>query len=176
MGRHSGWITLYAGLAAGADLILIPEEPFSLKKVINFVKKKVEKEGGQSVIIVVAEGALLKDYKEPLTKDASIDQFGHVYLGGIGQFLANEIKKETEAETRFVVPAHTIRGGSPTALDRIISTRYGLAAVDLVKEGNFGYMVALKAGKIVPVPLSKVKGKNKMVNKDLYKEAKLFFK
>jgi len=175
MGRHAGWIALYSGLAAGADLILIPEEPFSLKDVADFVKKKIEKEGGQSVIIVVAEGALIKDYEGPVTKDTSVDQFGHVRLGGIGDFLAKEIHKITGAETRACVPAHSIRGGPPSALDRIIPTRYGLAAVDLVKEGKFGYMVALKAGEIVAVPLSKATGKTKTVGKKLYEEAKVFF-
>ncbi|RLG99409.1 6-phosphofructokinase, partial [Candidatus Bathyarchaeota archaeon] len=140
MGRHAGWIALYSGLAAGADLILIPEEPFSIKEVTEFVKKKISKEGGQSVLIVVAEGALIKDYEGPITKSTKVDQFGHVYLGGIGEFLAEEINKATGAETRACVPAHTIRGGPPTALDRLISTRLGLAAVDLVKEGKFGYM------------------------------------
>jgi len=175
MGRHAGWIALYAGMAAGADLILIPEEPFSLKEVIDYVKRRIEKKGGQSVLIVVAEGALIKDYEGPITKDTTVDQFGHVHLGGIGEFLAKEINKATGAETRACVPAHAIRGGPPTALDRLISMRLGLAAVDLVKEGKFGYMVALKAGKIVPVPLSKVVGRTKAVSKELYEEAKVFF-
>jgi phosphofructokinase-like protein len=175
MGRHSGWIALYSGLAAGADLILIPEEPFSLKEVIRFVNKKIENEGGQSVIIVVAEGAMIKDYEGPVTKDSSVDQFGHVRLGGIGEFLAKEIKKATGAETRAAVPAHTIRGGPPTALDRLIPTRFGLAAVDLIKQGKFGYMVALKAEEIVPVPLAKATAKTRTVNKKLYEEAKTFF-
>jgi len=174
MGRHAGWIALYSGVAAGADLILIPEEPFSLKEVIEYVKRKIEK-GVQSVLIVVAEGALIKDYEGPITKDTSVDQFGHVRLGGIGEFLAKEINKAIGVETRACVPAHTIRGGPPTALDRLISTRLGLAAVDLVKEGKFGYMVALKAGEIVSVPLSKVIGRTKTVSKELYEEAKTFF-
>jgi len=174
MGRHSGWIALYSGLAAGADLILIPEEPFSIKDVVNFVKRKIDK-GQKSIVIVVAEGALIKDYKGPITKDTSVDEFGHVRLGGIGEFLAKEINKALNVETRSCAPAHTIRGGPPTALDRVISTRLGLAAVDLVREGKFGYMVALKAGKIVPVPLSEVVGKTKMVDKELYEEAKVFF-
>jgi 6-phosphofructokinase 1 len=175
MGRHAGWIALYSGLAAGVDLILIPEEPFSVKDVANFVKNKTSKKGDQSVIIVVAEGAVIKDYEGPVTKDASVDQFGHVRLGGIGEFLAKEIEKVTGAETRAVVPAHTIRGGPPTAMDRIIPTRYGLAAVDLVKQGKFGCMVALKAGDIVSVPLSKATGKTKTVNKEIYEDAKIFF-
>ena len=175
MGRHAGWIALYSGLAAGADLILIPEEPFSIKEVAEFVKKKIEKEGKGPILIVVAEGALIKDYKGPITKDATVDQFGHVRLGGIGEFLAKEIGKATGAETRACAPAHAISGGSPTALDRFISTRLGLAAVDLIKEGKYGYMVALKGTDIVHVPLSEVTGKTKTVNKELYEEAKVFF-
>ena len=175
MGRHAGWIALYSGLAAGADLILIPEEPFSIKEVAEFVKKKIEKEGKGPILIVVAEGALIKDYKGPITKDATVDQFGHVRLGGIGEFLAKEIGKATGAETRACAPAHAIRGGSPTAFDRFISTRLGLAAVDLIKEGKYGYMVALKGTDIVHVPLSEVTGKTKTVNKELYEEAKVFF-
>jgi 6-phosphofructokinase 1 len=162
-------------MAAGADLILIPEEPFSLREVTQFVKKKIERKGGQSIIIVVAEGALIKDYKGPMIKDANIDQFGHVLLGGIANFLANEIQKATGAETRAAVPAHTIRGGPPTARDRLIPTRFGLAAVNMIKEGRFGYMVALRDGDIVSVPLSEVAGKNKLVSKKLYQEAKTFF-
>ncbi|MEM2969967.1 MAG: ATP-dependent 6-phosphofructokinase [Candidatus Bathyarchaeia archaeon] len=175
MGRHAGWIALYSGLAAGADLILIPEEPFSIKDVVNFVKKKTSDKESQAVIIVVAEGALIKDYEGPITKDASVDQFGHVRLGGIGEFLAKEIEKATGSETRAVVPAHTIRGGPPTAMDRLIPTRFGLAAVDLVRQGKFGVMVALKAGEIVTIPLSRVTGKTKTVSKQLYDEAKIFF-
>ncbi|KYH42214.1 MAG: hypothetical protein AYL33_003580 [Candidatus Bathyarchaeota archaeon B63] len=175
MGRHAGWIALYSGLAAGADLILIPEEPFSLKEVAEFVKRKVE--GGQrSIMIVVAEGALIKDYEGPITKDTSVDEFGHVRLGGIGEFLAKKINEATGVETRSCAPGHTIRGGPPTALDRIVSTRLGIAAVDLVKEGKFGYMVSLKAGRIIPVPLSKVIGRTKTVSKELYEAAKVFFK
>ncbi|MBS7606995.1 6-phosphofructokinase [Candidatus Bathyarchaeota archaeon] len=174
MGRHAGWIALYSGLAAGADLILIPEEPFSIEDVANFVRKKMEK-GQKAIVIVVAEGALIKDYKGPITKDVKVDQFGHVYLGGIGEFLAKELEKALGIETRYVVPAHTIRGGSPTAIDRIIATRYGLAAVDLVKDGKFGLMVALKAGKITTVPLSEATGRIKQVDPELYQEAKVFF-
>jgi len=174
MGRYAGWIALYSGLAAGADLILIPEEPFSIEAVANFVKRKLES-GQKSLVIVVAEGALIKDYKGPITKDVKVDQFGHVYLGGIGEFLAKEIEKALGIETRHVVPAHTIRGGSPTALDRITATRYGLAAVDLVRERKFGLMVALRSGKITTVPLSEAIGKTKKVDLELYEEAKVFF-
>jgi len=174
MGRYVGWIALHSGLAAGADLILIPEEPFKIKDVTDFVKRKMEK-GQKSIVIVVAEGALIADYKGPVTKDATIDQFGHVYLGGIGEFLAKEISSTTGAETRAITPAHIVRSGPPTDFDRLVATRYGIAAVDLAKEGKSGIMVALKNGEIVTVPISKALEKMKTVSEKLYEEAKTFF-
>lgn len=174
MGRYAGWIALYSGLAAGADLILVPEEPFRIEDVVDFVKRRINS-GQKALVIVVAEGALIKDYKGPITKGAKVDEFGHVYLGGIGEFLAKEIEKALGVETRCVVPAHTIRGGSPTALDRIVATRYGLAAVDLVREGKFGFMVAFKCGRIVAIPLSEVVGRIKQLDLELYREAKILF-
>lgn len=174
MGRHAGWIALHSGLAAGADLILIPEEPFKIEDVANFVKKRVAS-GQKSLVIVVAEGALIADYKGPVSKDTSVDQFGHVRLGGIGEFLAKEVEKATGIETRAVTPAHIIRGGPPTAFDRLMATRYGIAAVDLVRDGRFGVMVALQSGNIVTVPLPVALSKMKNVGKNLYEEAKTFF-
>jgi 6-phosphofructokinase 1 len=174
MGRHAGWIALYSGLAAGADLILIPEEPFNIKEVAKFVEKKMG-EGQKSIIIVVAEGALIKDYTGPLTKHIQPDPFGHVSLGGIGSFLAEKISKMLGVETRSVVPAHIIRGGSPTAYDRIVASRYGLMAVDLIKEGKFGMMVSLKGGEIVSVPLAKISGITKTIPKNFYEETKILF-
>ena len=175
MGRNAGWIALYSGLAAGADLVLIPEEPFNVKDVINFVSNKINHAKELSIIIVVAEGALIKDYGGPITKDAKKDQFGNVMLGGIADYISKEINKVLKVETRACVPAHTIRGGSPTALDRIIPMRLGIAAVDLIKKSEFGFMTALKAGKIVKVPLSKITGKNKNVNISLFNELNVFF-
>jgi phosphofructokinase-like protein len=174
MGRHAGWIALHSGLAAGADLILIPEEPFKIRDVVNFVKKKTAS-GKEPLVIVVAEGALITDYEGPVMKDTSVDQFGHVRLGGIGEFLAKEIREKIGVETRAITPAHIIRGGPPTAFDRLMATRYGIAAVDLVKEGKFGLMVALRAGNVVTVPLSKALAKMKNVSKHLYEEAMTFF-
>jgi len=174
MGRYAGWIALNSGLAAGADLILIPEEPFKIKDVTEFVKRKVAM-GERSILIVVAEGALIADYKGPITKDTSVDQFGHVRLGGIGEFLAKKIREELGVETRAITPAHIVRGGSPTAFDRLMATRYGIAAVDLIRDGKFGMMVALRGGEIVTVPLSKALSKSKNVTPNLYEEAKTFF-
>ncbi|MBO3769853.1 MAG: ATP-dependent 6-phosphofructokinase [Thermoproteota archaeon] len=166
MGRHAGWIALYSGLAAGADLILIPEEPFKISDVVEFVKKK-KAEGKGSLTIVVAEGALIADYKGPITKDTKVDQYGHVYLGGIGEFLAKEIEKATGFETRAVAPAHIVRGMSPTAFDRVLATRLGYAAIELVRKGIFGKMVALRGTEIVSVDLSEAVSETKLVDKSL---------
>lgn len=166
MGRHAGWIALYSGIAAGADLILLPEEPFKTGDVVDFVKRK-KAEGRGSLTIVVAEGALIEDYKGPITKDVKVDQYGHVYLGGIGDFLAKEIEKATGFETRVVVPAHIIRGMPPTAFDRVLATRLGYAAAELVKKGVFGKMVALRGTEIVSVDLSEAVAETKLVDKSL---------
>jgi len=152
MGRHAGWIAAYAGIATGADLILVPEKPFKISDVIDFVKEK-KVHGKASLLIVVAEGALIEDYKGPMTKDVKTDQFGHVLLGGIGDFLAKEIEKATGYETRAVVPAHIIRGKSPIAFDRVLATRFGLMAAELAHEGKFGRMVALSGTNKVDVDL-----------------------
>jgi len=174
MGRHAGWIAFYSGIAAGADLILIPEQPFRLTDVIDFVKKK-NVLGQKSLVIVVAEGALISDYQGPVTKNSRVDQFGHVFLGGIGDFLAREIQRTVKVETRAITPAHIIRGGSPTAFDRVIATRYGIKSVDLIKEGKTGVMVALQNGEVVSVPFSKTLIAGKMVSESLYEEGKTFF-
>lgn len=166
MGRHAGWIALYSGLAAGADLILLPEEPFKISDVVEFVKKK-KAAGKDSLTIVVAEGALVADYQGPITKDTKVDQYGHVYLGGIGDFLAKEIEKATGLETRSVAPAHIIRGMPPTAFDRVLATRLGYAAVELVKKGLFGKMVALRGTGIVSVDLSEAVAETKLVDNSL---------
>jgi 6-phosphofructokinase 1 len=164
MGRHAGWIALYSGIAAGADLILLPEEPFKISDVVEFVKKK-KAEGKGSITIVVAEGALISDYKGPITKEDKVDEFGRVLLGGIGEFLAKEIEKQTGFETRAVAPAHIIRGMSPSAFDRVLATRLGYAAVELIKRGEFGKMVALRGTEIVSVSLSEAVSETKLVDK-----------
>lgn len=166
MGRHAGWIALHSGIAAGADLILLPEEPFKVSDVIEFVKKK-KAEGKDSLTIVVAEGALIADYQGPITKDTKVDQYGHVYLGGIGDFLAKEIEKATGFEIRAVAPAHIIRGMPPTAFDRVLATRLGYAAVELVKKGLFGKMVALRGTEIVSIDLSEAVAETKLVDNSL---------
>lgn len=174
MGRHSGWIATIGGIAGGADCILIPEFDFDLNEVIGLIKKRHER-GRAYTIVVVAEGAKPKDVEQFLTKDQSLDAFGHVKLGGIGDFLAKEIEKRTGAETRMTSLGHIQRGGTPTAYDRVLGTRYGIRAIDMVHEGKFGRMAALQGSKVVDVPLEDAVGTLKTVDMDLYEVAKVFF-
>lgn len=173
MGRHAGWIAAYSGIASGADLILLPERPFKISDVVEFVKKK-KAEGKDSLLIVVAEGALIADYSGPITKDVKKDQFGHVLLGGIGDFLAKEIEKAMGLETRSAVLGHVIRGKSPIAFDRVLSTRFGIKAVDLVKEGKFGRMVSLSGTKIIDIDLIEGMKGTRLVDEELLKVVDAF--
>jgi ATP-dependent phosphofructokinase / diphosphate-dependent phosphofructokinase len=173
MGRYTGWIALEAGLAGGADIILIPERPFDVEEICEYIKKR-QKRGENFSVIVVAEGAKPKSGTEVLQGEG-VDEFGNVRLGGVGHYLSKEIEKRTKIETRAVVLGHIQRGGTPTAFDRILCTRLGLAAIDLVHEGKFDHMVALKGNKILPVPLGNVIGKRKMVDLELYDQASVFF-
>ncbi len=173
MGRYTGWIALEAGLAGGADIILIPEKPFDIDEICDYIRRRQER-GRNFSIIVVAEGAKPKGGKE-IVYSESIDEFGHIRLGGVGYYLGKEIEKCLSIETRVVVLGHLQRGGSPTAFDRILATRFGIAAIDLVHEEKFGYMVAIKGNKIVSVPLKDVAGKRKTVDLELYDIASVFF-
>ena len=174
MGRHAGWIATYGGMAGGADMILIPERPFEINDVADVVKKRAKRGRGFS-IIVVAEGAVPKGVEGYITKDVKKDAFGNVMLGGIGEFLAKEVEKATGVETRHVVLGHLQRGGSPTAHDRVLATRYGVRAVELINEGKFGVMVALQGNKIVPIPLEEGVRQTKTVDMETYKVAEVFF-
>ena len=173
MGRYTGWIALEAGIAGGADAILIPEKPFDIEEVCEYIKRRQER-GRNFSIIVVAEGAKPKGGKE-IVYSESVDEFGHIRFGGVGYFLGKEIEKCLGIETRVVVLGHLQRGGSPTAFDRVLATRYGIAAIDLVHRGKFGRMVALQGNKIVSVPLKEVVGKRKNVDLELYEIASVFF-
>ena len=173
MGRYTGWIALEAGIAGGADAILIPEKPFDIEEVCEYIKRRQER-GRNFSIIVVAEGAKPKGGKE-IVYSESVDEFGHIRFGGVGYFLGKEIEKCLGIETRVVVLGHLQRGGSPTAFDRVLATRYGIAAIDLVHQGKFGYMVALQGNKIVSVSLKEVVGKRKNVDLELYEIASVFF-
>ncbi|MBK1788644.1 6-phosphofructokinase [Prauserella cavernicola] len=172
MGRHAGWIALHSGLAGGASVILVPERPFSVEQVVQWVERRFERE--YAPIIVVAEGALPEGGAE-LLQSGEKDAFGHVRLGGVGTWLAEEIAQRTGKESRAVVLGHTQRGGTPTAYDRVLATRFGLHAVDAVADGDFGVMVGLRGTDIVRVKLSEATAELKTVPPERYAEAEVFF-
>jgi ATP-dependent phosphofructokinase / diphosphate-dependent phosphofructokinase len=172
MGRHAGWIALHAGMAGGANVILIPERPFDVDEVCAYVEKRFETH--YSPIIVVAEGATPKEGTMSL-QAGELDAFGHVRLGGIGQTLAEEIERRTGKESRAVVLGHIQRGGTPTAFDRVLATRFGLRAIDAAHEGAFGNMVALRGTDIVLVPLADATAELKTVPMSRYAEVEVFF-
>jgi len=178
MGRHAGWIAVQAGLAGGADVILIPEKPFDIDKVCNLIKKR-HKRGKDFSIVVVAEGAKFPTSEGQdgtvVVQDVEKDAFGHVRLGGIGNVLGREIHRKTGFDTRVTILGYLQRGGSPTAFDRVLATRFGIAAIDLVKEGTFGKMVALRGNQIVAVDLSEATKGIKEVDEKLYEIAEVFF-
>ncbi len=172
MGRHAGWIALHAGIAGGASCILIPEVKFSVGKVCDWVNSRFE--SSYAPIIVVAEGAIPQD-GDMMVKDAPLDAFGHVKLAGVGEWLAGEIEKRTGKEARTSVLGHIQRGGSPTAFDRVLATRFGLHAITAIHDGDFGKMMALHGTKIERVPLASATTELKLVTPDLYAEAEVFF-
>lgn len=173
MGRHAGWIAIEAGIAGGADVILIPEIPIDLDEVCAVIKKRHER-GKTFSIVVVAEGAQFKD-GSLITQEQKLDAFGHVRLGGIGESLGEQIEKRTGYETRVSVLGHIQRGGSPTAFDRVLGTRLGVKAVELIKNKKFGRMAALSGVKIIDVPLEEAVKALKTVDMELYDIAKVFF-
>src|SRR5437879_6439426 len=171
MGRDSGWIAMYSGIAGGADVILIPEVPFDIDKVAETIRLRHGR-GRYFSIVVVAEGAKFStdvdpEHGAPIVQDMGRDEFGHARLGGIGNILAREIEKRTGFETRTVVLGHIRRGGSPSAFDRVLATRYGLGAIDMVHRGEFGCMAALRANKIVSIPLADAVSKNRTVDQEM---------
>ncbi len=172
MGRHAGWIALHSGIAGGADLVLIPEVPIKMQEVTDVIKKRHAR-GKNFSIIVVAEGA--KFDGSEVTLESKLDDFGHVRLGGIGELLAKKIEEKTGFETRVTVLGHIQRGGSATAFDRMLGTRFGAEAVQLVKRGEFGNMVALRGNEIVACPLDVAVGTLKTVDPKFYGMAKAFF-
>ncbi len=172
MGRHAGWIALHAGLAGGANVILIPELPFDVAKVCGYIESRFKTR--YAPIIVAAEGAMPSG-GEMVLKDASRDAFGHVKLSGVGDWLAREVEKRTGKEARCTVLGHIQRGGTPTAFDRVLATRFGLHAIDAVHEGDWGKMVALRGTDIVRVPLAEATRELKTVNVARYAEAEVFF-
>jgi len=173
MGRHAGWIALHAGLAGGADVILIPERPFDVAEVCDHLRHRHE-QGPSFSIVVVAEGATPKEGTMTLASGGT-DEFGHVKLGGVGNRLTEEIEARTQFETRVTILGHVLRGGTPTAFDRVLATRFGIAAIDAAHERDFGTMVALQAGEIVRVPIGAAVKELKLVGSDLFEVAEVFF-
>ncbi len=167
MGRDAGWIAMYSGIAGGADVILIPERPFDIEEVAERIRQRHAR-GRYFSIVVAAEGAKFSNESQsaPIVQDLGKDEFGHVRLGGIAQVLSRELEHRTGFETRYVVLGHIQRGGSPTAFDRVLATRYGLGAIDLVHNGEFGSMVALRGTRIVSIPLSEAQ-KGRIVDQQL---------
>lgn len=180
MGRHTGWIAIEAGIAGGADFILIPEKPVDLDKVCDAICKRHAR-GRTFSVVVVAEGAKIAAQEEDkveevmVVQDEKLDAFGHVRLGGIGKVLATEIEKRTGYETRFVILGYIQRGGTPTAFDRMLGSRFGVAAVDLVHRGEFGKMVSLRGNEIITIDLKEALSKTKRIDDDLYEMAEVFF-
>jgi phosphofructokinase-like protein len=175
MGRHAGHIAVWAGIAGGAMMVLIPEIPFDIEEVVAAIRHRHEGKGHYASIVVVSEGAVPKEGTFQMHASGQVDAFGHARLGGIGDALAKEIETRTGYETRAIVLGHVQRGGTPTAFDRVLSTRFGVAAIDAVHDGAFGDMVALRDGRIVRVPLSEAIGELKLVDDELYDVARVFF-
>jgi len=174
MGRHAGWIATYSGIAGGADAILVPERPFDIEHVCEHIRHR-HQAGRTFSIVVVAEGAVPVESDNVVTaKDAS-DSFGHVRLGGIGVKLEMEIERHTGYETRATILGHIQRGGTPTAYDRVLATRFGIAAIDCASDGDYGQMVALRGPAIARVPISDAVGTLKTIDAEIYETAEVFF-
>jgi 6-phosphofructokinase 1 len=178
MGRNSGWIATHAGIAGGADAILVPERPFDVEEVCAHLRARHER-GRSFSIVVVAEGATPREGGRTSTlqtrKDAPTDAFGHVRLGGIGVTLEGEIERRTGYESRVTILGHVQRGGTPVAFDRVLGTRFGVAAMDAVAGGRFGTMVGLRGTEIVEVALEQALREPKLLDPELYETAELFF-
>jgi phosphofructokinase-like protein len=174
MGRHAGWIATHAGLAGGADAILVPERPFSIEEVVTHLRRRHES-GRKFSIVVVAEGATPREGTLQTHEAAVTDAFGHARLGGIGVTLEGEIERRMGYETRVTILGHVQRGGSPVAFDRVLATRFGVAALDAVAAGRFGVMVGLAGTEIVEVALEQALREPKLLDPVLYETAELFF-
>jgi 6-phosphofructokinase 1 len=174
MGRHAGWLTLHAGIAGGAHIIIIPEEKYDIEEICKIVKAR-EKAGKKYSIIAVAEGAMPKENNEAVTKSAEKDSFGHARLGGVAETIAAEIEKRTGKESRYVVLGHLQRGGAPSAFDRVIGTRFGIHAANMVHGKEYGKIAALRGTEIISAGMQEALGELKTVPKKRFEEAKIFF-
>jgi len=176
MGRHAGWIALYSGIAGGADVVIIPEKKTKIAEIVEVLKSRY-KRGKLFSIVVVAEGAqFLEKELKPKKGNKKLDDFGRERLGGISYYLAEEIEKRTGFETRATILGYIQRGGMPSAFDRILGTRFGIYAVEMVKAGKFGRMAALQSNEITDIPIKEAIGKLKTVDPEQYKVAQVFFK
>lgn len=173
MGRDAGWVAVVGGLAGGADIVLIPEIPFTIDEVCERVKARHAR-GRTFSILVVSEGAKVAELGTQIVQEAPVDAFGHVRLGGVGNVLAREIEARTGYECRVTVLGHLQRGGAPTVFDRVLATRYGVAAIGLITRGQFGQMVALRGNTIIAVPLQEALEGTHAVSRELYDMVNLF--
>jgi phosphofructokinase-like protein len=173
MGRHAGWIAVYAGIAGGADIVLVPEQPFDIDAVCARIEQR-HRSGTNFSIVVVAEGAHPLDGTISV-QSGELDAFGHERLGGISNVVADEIGRRTGFETRVTILGHVLRGGTPTAYDRVLATRFGIAAIDAVHAGEFGVMVALRGTDVVRVPIAEATARPKTVDAELLEVASVFF-
>jgi ATP-dependent phosphofructokinase / diphosphate-dependent phosphofructokinase len=174
MGRHAGWIATHAGIAGGADAILVPERPFSIEEVVAHLRRRHER-GPNFSIVVVAEGATPREGTLHTQEGTVTDAFGHARLGGIGVTLEQEIERRTGYESRVTILGHVQRGGTPVAYDRVLATRFGVAAMDAAAGGRFGEMVALRGTEIIEVSLQEALREPKLLDPTLYETAELFF-
>jgi ATP-dependent phosphofructokinase / diphosphate-dependent phosphofructokinase len=173
MGRHAGWIATYAGIAGGADVILVPERPFDIDEVCTRIRRRHAR-GYTFSIVVVAEGATPRD-GDVVSEHAGTDAFGHVRLGGIAVELEKAIEARTGFESRMTILGHVQRGGTPCAYDRVLGTRFGVAAIDAANDGDYGKMVALRGTEIARVPLEEALAEPKLLDPKLYETAAVFF-
>ncbi len=174
MGRHTGWIATYAGMAGGADMVLVPEVPFELEEVVQAINARRDR-GKTFSIVVIAEGAYPRGMKEAYQRSDKVDEYGHVLLGGVGNALAQDLEKMTGMDVRTTILGHTQRGGTPSAWDRVLGTRFGVCAVDMVANEQWGNMVSLRGFDVAPVPLSEVGEGYKTLPTDIYDVSKNFF-
>jgi ATP-dependent phosphofructokinase / diphosphate-dependent phosphofructokinase len=173
MGRHAGWIAAYSGMAGGADCILVPERKFNVDEVCALIKKRIDR-GREFAIVVVAEGASPDETHQVMSKPGHIDEFGHAQLGGIGEWLGAQVERRTGIETRVTALGHVQRGGTPTAYDRVLATRFGLKAVELIREKQFGYMASLRGTDIVAAPIEEALSQ-KLLDPKVFDDAAVFF-
>jgi phosphofructokinase-like protein len=174
MGRHTGWIATYSGMAGGADSILVPERPFNIHDVCGLIQKRLQR-GRRFAIVVVAEGAKPDGtHGAPITRGTRVDEFGHERLGGIGEWLGKQIEDLTGIETRVTVLGHVQRGGTPTAYDRVLATRLGLMAIELIRNNQFGTMSALRGTEIIGVPIEEAL-RAKPLDPKVFDDAAVFF-